>query len=523
MCKRTLIFFCLLLNTFLVFPQKKAGKNPRLELANKELQRGNYLTALPIYKAEFKKDSTNIVTKYKLGICYLHTRINHEEALSILQECSLNPKMDPEIHMHLGRAFMLNNRLDEAIVCFTRYGDLLPKQKEDANHYIRQCKNAQALISLPASATFQNLGKTINSPEPDYLPLVNKDETILVFTSRRKENVGGKTVEMDGYRNSDIYYSEIKNGKWSQARNGGRLLNTALDEEAVGLSADGRVIFVYIDHIDKYGDLYVSRRNTGTIEFTKMTALEKVVNNKIETSACESEEGDILIFARRESINSTSDLYICRKLPTGKWSQAQKLPEHINSPYNEDSPFLSYDGETLYFASDGLNSMGGYDLFKCKWNRETNSFSNPENLGCPINSTDDERSISVTFDNSLGYISAFRPHGVGDLDIYRIKFNDDDPVSRVYSGTVFLGDSVQKNQSHHVPVSILASNLLSGMEYNFTPSSKTGKYVMTLPDGLYKIEVFAEGYQTFEEEMQVSDMGKMSIEYNKNILLKKLD
>ncbi len=521
--KQFFILLFLLTQSFAVFPQTKFGKNPQLELANKEFQKGNFLVALPIYKSEFKKDPNNLNTKYKLGICYLHTRINHEEALSILQECSLNPKIDPEIHMHLGRAFMLNNRLDEALVCFARYGELLPKQKEDANHYIRQCKNAQALISLPASATFQNLGKTINSPEPDYLPLVNKDETILVFTSRRKENVGGKTIEMDGYRNSDIYYSEIKNGKWSAARNAGRLLNTTLDEEAVGLSADGREIFVYIDHIDKYGDLYLSRRNAGTIEFTKMTALEKVVNNRIETSACESEEGDILIFERRESINSTSDLYICRKLPTGKWSQAQKLPDHINSPYNEDSPFLSFDGETLYFASDGLNSMGGYDLFKCKWNRETNTFSAPENLGCPINSTDDERSISVTLDNSLGYISAFRPHGAGDLDIYRIKFNDDDPVSRVYSGTVYLGDSLQKNQSHPVPVSILASNVLSGMEYNFTPSSKTGKYVMTLPDGLYKIEVFAEGYQTFEEEMQVSDLGKMSIEYNKNILLKKKD
>ncbi len=519
--KKTLIILCLLLQWLAVFAQTKFGQNPQLELANKELDKGNYLIALPIYKSEFKKDPNNITTKYKLGICYLHTRINHEEALTYLQECSLNPKIEPEVHMHLGRAFMLNNRLDEAIVCFTRYGELLPKQKQDANHYIRQCKNAQALISLPESATFQNLGKTINSPEPDYNPLVNKDESILVFTSRRKANVGGKTIEMDGYRNSDIYYSEIKNEKWQPAKNAGRLVNTELDEEAVGLSADGSEMFVYIDHIDKYGDLYFSKRNPGTVEFTRLTAFEKIINKNIETSCCQTEDGMILFFARRESISSTSDLYMCRKLPTGKWAQPQKLPDHINSPYNEDAPFLSYDGETLYFSSDGINSMGGYDLFRSKWDREKNIFSPPENLGCPINSTDDERSISVTMDNSLGYISAFRPNGVGDLDIYRIKFNDDDPVSRVFSGTVFLGDSLQKNQSHDVVVSIVASNLLSGKEYSFSPSSKTGKYVMTLPDGLYKVEISAEGYETLEEEMQVSDMGKMKIEYNKNILLKK--
>ncbi len=519
--KQLLFFLCFLTHAVAVVSQTKFSKNPQLETANKELQRGNYLTALPIYKSEFKKDPNNLYIKYSLGICYLHTRINHEEALTYLQECSLNPKIDPEVHKHLGRAFMLNNRLDEAIVCFTRYGELLPKQKQDANHFIRQCRNAQALISLPASATFQNLGNTINSPEPDYNPLVNKDESILVFTSRRKTNIGGKTIEMDGYRNSDIYYSEIKNEKWLPAKNAGRLINTGLDEEAVGISADGREIFVYIDHINEYGDLYYARRNPGTVEFTKMTAFDKTINKNIETSCCMSEDGNVLFFARRESINSASDLFICRKLPTGKWAQPQKLPDHINGPYNEDSPFLSYDGETLYFSSDGINSMGGYDLFKCKWDRENNIFSTPENLGCPINSTDDERSISVTLDNSLGYISAFRLNGAGDLDIYRIKFNDDDPVSRVYSGTIFLGDTIAENQPQDVSVSILASNVLSGKEYRFTHSSKTGKNVMTLPDGLYKIEVFAEGYMPFEEEMQVSDSGKMSIEYNKNLLLKK--
>jgi len=505
----------------LFFPQKKSGKNLQLEKANKEFQKGNYLIALPLYASEYQKEPENLNTKYKLGICYLHTRINHLEALDILRECSLNPKIDPEVHKFLGRAYMLNNRLDEAIVCFNRYSTLLPKQYIDANYYLQQCKNAQALLSLPASATFQNMGKSINSPFPDYNPLVNKDESILVFTSRRKENIGGKVVEMDGYRNSDIYYSEMINNKWNTARNAGRLINTSLDEEAVSISADGKEIIVYIDHIDKYGDLYFSRRNTGTIEFTKMTAFDKLINKNIETSGCQNEEGDVLFFARRLTVNSTSDLYMCRKLPTGNWSQALKLPEPINSSHNEDSPFLSFDGETLYFSSDGLNSMGGYDLFKCKWNKEANTFSSPENLGCPINSTDDERSISVTLNNDLAYISAFRPNGFGDLDIYRVKFNDDDPVSRVYSGRVILGDSLSANQELNVVVNILASNVLSGKEYNFVPSSNTGKYVMTLPDGLYKIETTAEGYETLEEEMQVSDSGKLQIEYNKTIFLKK--
>ena len=193
----------------------------------------------------------------------------------------------------------------------------------------------------------------------------------------------------------------------------------------------------------------------------------------------------------------------------------------MNSPYNEDAPFLSFDGESLYFSSDGPNSMGGYDLFKCKWDRSNNTFSAPENLGCPINSTDDERSISVTLDNSQAYISAFRPNGYGDLDIYRVTFNDTDPVKRVWSGVVFLGDSTQTGASLNVVVNILATNVLSGMEYQFVPNTGNGRYVMTLPDGLYRVKIQAEGFETLEEEIQVGDQGKLSIEYNHNFQLKK--
>lgn len=516
----------LLLNTFLVYglhlgSQNKAVTDNSLESAERAYAKGNYLMALPVYKAEFKKDSTNKTARYKLGICYLHTRINHAEALLHLRECSILPGAEPEVFKYLGRAYMLNNRLDEAIACFQRYALLKPEAEKEANHFMLQCKNAQALMSLPASASFQNLGKNINSAEPDYLPLVNKDESILIFSSRRKENVGGKRVEFDGYRNSDIYYSELKNGKWASARGAGRYLNTELDEQAVGVNADGREIVVYIDHISSFGDLYLSKRLAGTVEFAKMSALDKNINSNIETSACISEDGEVMFFARHENLQSNSDLYICRKLPTGKWALPQKLPENINTEFNEESPFLSFDGESLYFSSDCSKSMGGFDLFRSKWNRNTNTFSDPENLGYPVNSTDDELSISVTLDNSLAYISAFRPYGSGDLDIYRLRFNDADPVSRVHTGYIFLGDTVLASQTHDVMTYIIASNVMTGLEYTFVPNSRTGRYVMTLSEGIYRIQVYAEGYETFEEELVVSDMGRMSIEYNRNILLRK--
>jgi hypothetical protein len=350
---------------------------------------------------------------------------------------------------------------------------------------------------------------------------VNADETFLAFTSRRKENVGGKKVEIDGYRSSDIYYSKVENGKWSKVVNGGRNMNGALDEQVVGLKSDGLEMYVYLDHIDKFGDIYISSRKDLETEFPKPKICDPIINEKVETSGCLSEDGNVMFFARRDKVDETSDLFVCRKLPNGKWALPQKLPNTINTQYNEDFPYLSNDGTTLYFASEGHNSMGGYDLFKTTWNREENRFSKPENLGYPVNSTDDDRNICVTPDNRVAYISAFKPGGFGDLDIYRIKFNDNEQINKIFTGKVFFGDTVASNQPKSYAVSIIVQNRQSKLEYFFTPHSKTGKFVMSLPVGKYDLSVSVDGYEEYKESITVSDIGKIDMEKNKNLILKK--
>lgn len=493
-----------------------------VEDADEHFNHGNYLSAIPVYTAELKKDPESTKIKYKLGVCYLNTRINRQDAIALLEEASKDPKTDEDVWLHLGRAYHLNNNLDEAITAYEKFGSLKPKRAAEVERYTEQCENALKLIRKPTNVTFQNLGREINSDEPDYYPFIDKNEMILVFTSRRKENMGGKKVEMDGYRSSDIYQSTLDpNGRWTQARNAGRGVNTNLDEQVTGLRSDGLEMYVYLDHIDKFGDIYIASRKDAGTEFAKPKIVDAVVNGKVETSGCVSEDGTLMVFARREKITDNSDLYMSRKLPSGKWGIPQKLPEVINSPYNEDVPYLSYDGQTLYFASDGMTSMGGYDLFKTEWNQKTNSFTSPENLGYPINSTDDDRSICVTQDNRLAYVSAFRPNGFGDLDIYRIKFEDTEPISVIYTGQFFMGDTIPANQPKDYGITITVTNTLTDYEYTFVPHSKTGRYVMALPAGTYKLVTQAKGYKRHKEDLVVSDMGKINQERRKDFILKK--
>lgn len=498
------------------------AKFTTIEDADEHFKHGNYFAAIPVYKSELKKEPDDARIKYKLGVCYLNTRINREEAVAMLEAASKDPKLDEDVWMDLGKAYHLTNRLEDAISAFEKFSELKPKRAPEVERNIEQCENAQKMMKKPVNVSFQNLGKEINSSEPDYYPFIDKDEMFLVFTSRRKENLGGKKVEMDGYRSSDIYQSTLDdNGRWQAAKNAGKNVNTNLDEQVTGLRSDGMEMYVYLDHIDKFGDIYISARKDALADFGKVKVMDPVVNSKIETSGCLSENGETFIFARREKMSDNSDLYMSRRLPSGKWGIPQKLPETINSAYNEDMPYLSYDGQTLYFASDGMNSIGGYDLFRSHWNQRTNTFSPPENLGFPINSTDDDRSICVTQDNRLAYVSAYRPNGFGDLDIYRIKFEDSEPVSVIYTGQFFMGDTIPANQPGSYSIEITVTNTATNFEYTFVPHSKTGRYVMALPAGNYKLVTHAKGYVRHKEDLVVSDMGKINMERSKNIVLKK--
>jgi len=517
-----IIAFFLAIN--ICYAQTKSISKLGEDDANEHYKHKNYLMAIPIYRKELKKEPDNDQMRFKLAECLLFTRVNREEAVMHLEKLiKKNDKYD-EAWRELGKAYHITNNLDKAENAFKTYLELKPKKEEEVRRYLTQIANARLLMNNPVNVTFQNLGPEINSDEPDYYPFVSANETFLAFTSRRKENFGGKRVEMDGYRSSDVYFAKIENGhgKFTKPVNAGKLLNTGFDEQVVGIKKDASELVVYIDHVDKYGDLYITSRKGEAGDYQKMKPIDGVINEKIETSGSFSDDGSVFFFTRRDKLNEgQNDLFMCRKLPNGKWGVPYKLPESINTKYNEDFPTYVEDCNTLYFSSEGHNSMGSYDLFKSYWNPEDNSFSKPENLGYPINTTDDDRSICVTPDNRVGYMSSYRPGGYGDLDLYRVKFNENEQIVRIFTGQVFLSDTVIAHQPKDIIASIFATNKATGEEFTFVPHVKTGKFVISLPAGTYNILITSNGFQNQKEEIVISDFGKIEIEREKNYILKK--
>jgi tetratricopeptide (TPR) repeat protein len=511
---RLVSIFCCVLFTVTAYSQ--TGRKYEIADADEHYAHHNFLMALPIYKELLKADKNNADINYKIGQCYLNTNINKAEAIKYFDACTKSPKADNEAWYYLGVSYRLGNKIDDAIKSFEKYCEVEPKKKKVADRQIEVCNNAKALMLNPVNVSFTNMGKEINSEFADYYPWITQDENFLAFTTRRKGTTAGR-LEMDGYYASDVYTSKVENGKWLKAENAGVKINSSLDEQVVGLTADGNEMLIYIDHIDKYGDIYFSFKKAGA--FTKYVAFPEYINKKTERSASVSADGNTLLFVRSESREEQTDIYICRRLPNGNWSEPFKLGAEINTDYNEDFPYLSTDGVTLYFSSEGHNSIGGFDLFKTVWNPEENTWTKAENLGYPLNTTDDDRSISLTPDNRVGYISALRPGGQGDLDLYRVKFNDVDQKLTLYLGNIILGDSLAQPKEYIV--NILAVNESTQEELSFIPNPTNGKLVMALPAGSFDITITADGYAEQKDKIIVSDMGLPISEEKKNYHLKK--
>jgi hypothetical protein len=389
-------------------------------------------------------------------------------------------------------------KYDFALELFQEY-----KAKEEGsflssiNRQIETVKNAKRIAEAPINVEFENVGLTINSQYPDYYPFITPDESLLVFTSRRRKNVLAK-LEFDGFYSSDIWTAKVKDGEFLAAENAGRNINTGLDEQAVGLSANGDKIFIYIDHIKEYGDIYYSNFVNGGYE-PKIKFDEVINSSSFESSASISSDGNTLFFSsNRDGGFGGKDIYMVRKLPTGEWANPQNLGPAINTAYDEDFPNLFYDGNTLYFASIGHNSIGGYDIFKSKWDADHNTWSIPENIGYPINTPEHNLTISFTADQRHAYLSTWRPENHGDLDIYRVTFKDLDPRETVIKAKIVKANSETILKAGFITI---INNRTQEEVGNYIPDPRSGNIVIALQPGSYNLLIDVEGYEPVVEDI----------------------
>lgn len=487
------------------------------KVANQYFQMGNFEDALEEYKLLVEAAPEEVEYQYRLGICYLNTNIDKAKALPYMQFVVKQPKHDPNAVYLLGRAYHYAYEFDNAIKSYQQFQDAKAGSDEniaDVAKQIEYCQNAIELIKFPVDVTFENVGEQVNSAYADYYPFVPVDESFVLFNTKRDD--GSMQME-DGRFTSNIYISNVKDGKFSKAKLAGEIVNTPNNnEEIVGLSSNGDNALLYFDSDRGFGEVYISRVVNGA--FDKPAKLDKSINSKAtEIAASISSKGDAIYFAsNREGGFGGVDLYVSRRLPNGSWSPAQNLGPSINTPDDEDFPTISPDGKTLYFSSKGHTSMGGYDIFTASWDQAKSKFSGVRNMGFPINTPEDNMNFRVSATGRFGYIAALREEGYGDLDIYRVTFNEVEPRY-----TVIAGHITADGGKEVVDPFIAVWDNETGEEYgNYLPNPKTMRYVIILPPGNFTLSVDAPGFNEYTEDINVMDKSSYKAELKRDITLK---
>ena len=455
---------------------------------------GNFRAALDEFLLLLANDPQNVDYNFYVGCCYLETYIDKSKAISYLEFVTQQPKFDKEALYQLGRAYQFVGRFDEAIITLNKYKDILRSANDNiisGDRVIEMCFNAKELVKYPLDVTFENLGSRINTPYPEYNPFIPENEEFIVFTSKRPDCLGIQ-IDYDGYKTSDIYRANERRGKFGEARNIGSAVNTEWYEEVVGVSADGEEMLVFIDNFDGYDDVYVSQRKGRYYEEYK-TFGTNINSDGIETSAGLSTDANKLFFSREDkTTNGGTDIFMSYRMPNGTWGNPVSLGPVINTKYNETFPHLAADGKTLYFASEGHVSMGGFDIFTSVWDELTQTWSTPKNLGYPINTVDEDYNISMSTTGRYGYVAQFRPEGFGEKDIYKVTFNEIDPERSLVRGSITnIADSLKKNPDMKLPEFIMS---VTNMETNeligyYKPNSRNSNYVQILQPGEYCVYI----------------------------------
>ncbi|MEI6123872.1 MAG: hypothetical protein WCQ95_09590 [Bacteroidota bacterium] len=549
---RSFFFFsAMLLLPMLGSTQKSYEASGDPKIAKQFFSFGDYFTALKEYQYLYILDTTKTEYCYPLGVCYLHTNIDKTKSIPLLEKVVAQKDFDAEAMYQLGAAYQSSCRFDEAIVCFNKYKTLSEGKDKNSiplERCIEMCKNGIELVQHPINVTFENLGSKINSPSPDFNPFVNKNETMLFYTSQRSSNNGGM-LDFDGYFTADVFASENNYGEWEKGRRLAPTFNSAMNEETVGLAADASQLFVFVDNFSAKMQTMVSYREGKS--FQSLTALGSTINpsGKGATSVSVTPDKKTIFFASaKDGGEGGSDIYMSNLLPSGQWGPVKNLGKTINTKYNEDYPFIAPDGKTLYFASEGHNSMGGFDIFRSEWNAAENTFSEPVNIGYPLNTPDDNTTISFTGSGRYAYISALRKDSYGNLDIYRVTFNDINPGYTTLVSNLVEKDSVDiykifykklttridslekatdtaavaKNSTPQLQVTalkaklqLLTEKLQSGPEVkitvqsatnlalvgNYKPNKQSGKFIVILTPGEYVVTIHCEGYQELKENV----------------------
>jgi outer membrane protein OmpA-like peptidoglycan-associated protein len=495
--------FCLIF--FLVvfqigFAQTKYSSNNRSAIKSYEkasylLDLNNFKEAITELNIAIKQDDQFIeaymllADVYRVTFDYLKAKEAYKSAYK------LNPDFAPERYYYYAECELKTGDYQNSLVhyhLFKEKGNPSAEKIDLANKYIKDCQFSIEAVKHPVPFKPENLGSNINTSDQEYMATLTSDESTLIFTR-----------QING--NEDFYRSFKVNGEWSKATYLSDNINTpSYNEGAQCISPDGQFLFFTgCNRPDGLGrcDIYISKKEGSG--WSKPVNLGFPINTKgWESQPSISSDGRTLYFVSDRSGGLGSyDIWKSTIGDDGKWQMPENLGPNINTPFDEQSPFIHPDNKTLYFSSNGWVGLGNKDLFISRLD-STGIWSKPENLGYPINTYADESGLTINASGTKAFFSSDNFNGFGGFDIYSFDLPKNiRPTSVNYiKGVVYDEDSKIKLQAL-----IDIRDLKTGKSIHLSYSDEIdGSFLATVPKGNeYSLNASREGYLFYSENFSL--------------------
>jgi hypothetical protein len=461
-------------------PEKKL-----LDIADKHFKNQEYISALFIYDSINKAQTTvNIYLSYLLGTCQCYDSYYFSKAEeNVKAAASIKNKLF-DYDFYLGKAYANNDKYLDAITQFDLYlKNPLPDTLSNIVKWqIQVCRNALQQQTKSAAATITNIGPLVNTAASEYSPVLPGNENFIIFAYCGPKSKGGKQkfpgkADEKGIYFEDVYISRKQDsGGWSVPK-AIDALNTIGNDAPISLSHDGQKLYLFRNVALGNGDIFVSYLK-GT-EWSAAEKLKGVNSNYWEGSICFSPDEKYAYFSsERPGGQGGRDIWIAQQLPDGGYGNIKNLGPTINTTLDEDAPFITADGKTLFFSSTGHNSSGGYDIYRC--DLKDGKWTTPYNIGKPVNTNQDDKYYWVSADGQRGYYSSERKGGLGLQDIYLVEPSMFGKPSALImlSGIVYVDDKPVEAE-----IKIRSKNGRKDFFGKFISNSVSGEYLLNIPSG----------------------------------------
>ncbi|MEN8928813.1 MAG: OmpA family protein [Flavobacteriales bacterium] len=460
-----------------------------------------------LIKKAIKKDS-KFVTAYMLMCEIQLQKGNLEKAIEFKEQgLQINPEYSQNEYYYLAQMQLRAAQYDK---CKANAGRFLTFKgtnetfQYNSQLFIKNCDFAKIALQNPVDFNPKNLGEAINTDNPEYFPSLTGDGKKMIFTRVIKDPM----ARMTGGKQEELYKGVTNElDEWKVSEKFSSQINSPYNEGAPTITADGNfVIFTSCGSEGNYGegrtgkgscDLFYARKIGN--KWSRPRNLGAPINTRHwESQPCFSADGRTLYFLRaiitkRGRHNpGVQDIYVTTLSDEGYWSVPKKLSNKINTPGREESVFIHPDGQTLYFGSNGHPGMGGMDLYLSRL-QENGEWGTPENLGYPINTSDNENSIIVSPSGKLAYFASDREGGMGGLDLYSFEL----PQKAKPFLTTFMSGKIYDFESK-IPLgsTISVIDLKTRKVLLKTKSDKiTGEFLVNIPTNKeLAINVYKTGY-----------------------------